>query len=130
MPIKEQEITFRVPGVYLLYQLNGAIVNIKILCRVRTLKSPFVRKIILYVPFAVLDDPDEADGLSVSEKYGGDERDPVGDRAVYNLKIEKLGNRVLDLTPRMQALIINHYGIMTDEFKTYKETADLSFYGP
>lgn len=54
MPIKEQEITFRVPGVYLLYQLNGAIVNIKVLCRVLTLKSPFVRKIILYVPFAVL----------------------------------------------------------------------------
>ena len=105
MPIKEQEITFRVPGVYLLYQLNGAIVNIKILCWVLTLKSPFVRKIILYMPFAVLDDPDETDGLSVSKKYGGDERDPVGDRAVYNLKIEKLGNRVLDLSPRMQALI-------------------------
>ncbi|MCR5002108.1 MAG: sigma-70 family RNA polymerase sigma factor [Lachnospiraceae bacterium] len=71
-----------------------------------------------------VDDTDETDGLSVSEKYGGDERDPVGDRAVYNLKIEKLGNRVLDLSPRMQALIIHHYGILTDEFKTYKETAD------
>ena len=70
------------------------------------------------------DDPRDPEEIWLRKKHNHQVSDPVGDKAVYNLRIEKLGNRILNLTSRTQVLIIYHYGLMTNEFKTYKETAD------
>ena len=53
----------------------------------------------------------------------GRAHDPVGDKAVLNVMIMKMHNRLKSLPVREQKIISYHYGIDDAEIKTSGETA-------
>ena len=70
------------------------------------------------------DHPVDEDGTPVCEMISdGRAHDPVGDKAVLNVMIMKMHNRLKSLPVREQKIISYHYGIDDVEFKTPGETA-------
>ena len=61
--------------------------------------------------------------LLTIEKTVYGRRDPTGDFAVFRIMIEKLGNRLIQLSARQLQLITYLYGFRTRETPTIIETA-------
>ena len=70
------------------------------------------------------DNPVDEDGIPEAEKISsGRQRDPVGDRAVLNVMIQKMHNRLEMLPAREQRLLMYRYGLESLQYKTIAETA-------
>ena len=54
----------------------------------------------------------------------GDVQDPCGDEAVYRVLLQKMMNRVKLLPEREKRVIIFRYGLINQEHRTIKETAE------
>lgn len=69
------------------------------------------------------DDKRDEEGVLAIEKTVYGRRDPTGDLAVFRIMIEKMGNRLVQLSPRQLQLITYLYGFRTLETPTITETA-------
>ena len=70
------------------------------------------------------DNPIDEDGIPVAEKIPSSRiKDPVGDRAVLNIMIQKMHNRLELLPAREQRLLMYRYGFESMKYKTIAEAA-------
>ncbi len=75
----------------------------------------------MFLNEAVRDD----DELLPEEKIlKGDIQDPCGDDAVHRVMLQKMMNRVKLLPEREKRVIIFRYGLITQEYKSVRETAE------
>lgn len=70
------------------------------------------------------DEPVDDDGVPIIEKYGNGGKDPTGNMAVLRVMIEKMKNRLLQLSPRKYRLITYLYDLETQEERSEAETAE------
>ena len=70
------------------------------------------------------DNPVDDDGVPIIEKYGNGGKDPTRNIAVLRVMIEKMKNRLLQLSPRKYRLITYLYDLETQEERSETETAE------
>ena len=70
------------------------------------------------------DNPVDEDGIPECEKVSDSRvRDPAGDEAVLRVQIQKMYNRLAQLSVREQKILNYHYGLISKEYKSISETA-------
>lgn len=69
------------------------------------------------------ENPIDDDGLPLVDKISDGQKDPTAKRAVLNVMLEKMRNRLALLPERERRLLAYHYGLGTLTCKTISETA-------
>ena len=68
-------------------------------------------------------DKDE-DGFDIEETITVDSRDTTGDTAVLHVQLQKMINRLVNLSPRQRKVLVHRFGLDQREIRSIEETAE------
>lgn len=71
-----------------------------------------------------IDSDKDEDGFNIEETITVDSRDTTGDTAVLHVQLQKMINRLVELSPRQRKVLVHHYGLDQREIRSIEETAE------